>query len=276
MSAPLLIAQLTDFHARPVGRLAYGMVDTGAFLARAVDAVLAFRPRPDLVVVSGDLADEGLPEEYRFVRHELDRLPMSVYAVPGNHDEREAFRAAFADRPWASAHPRFVQYAVDAGPLRLLALDTLVPGETYGELCAERLDWLARELAAAPDRPTVLVMHHPPFVCGIEHMDAINCRNAEALGAVVERHPQIERIVCGHHHRPIQVRWRGTLVSVAPSVAHQVSLDLVPGAEGSFVLEPPAFHLHAWIPGTGLVTHQAYVGRYPGPYPFASAYADPA
>lgn len=264
----MLIAQLTDFHARPPGSLAYGIVDTGALLARAIEAVLALRPQPDLVLVSGDLVDAGLEEEYRLVRAQLDRLSMPVYAVPGNHDEREAFRAAFADRSWARDHPRFVQYAVEAGPLRILALDTLVPGEAHGELCAERLAWLERELAAAPDRPTLLVMHHPPILCGIEHMDAINCRNAEALGTIVGRHAQIERIVCGHHHRPIQVRWQGTLVSVAPGIAHQVSLDLRPGAEGTFVLEPPAFHLHAWLPGAGLVTHQAYVDAYPGPYLF--------
>lgn len=266
----MLIAQLTDLHVGPRGRLLHGIVDTEALLARAVDALLVFRPRPDLVLVSGDLVDAGLDEEYRLVRDQLDRLPMPVYAVPGNHDRREGFRAAFADRPWARAHPRFIQYALEAAPLRILALDTLVPGEVHGELCPDRLDWLERELAAAPDRPTILMMHHPPFVCGIEHMDAINCRNAAALGAIAQRHPQIERIVCGHHHRPIQVRWNGTLVSVAPSVAHQVSLDLLPDADARFVLEPPAFHLHAWIPGTGLVTHQAYVDAYPGPYPFAA------
>ena len=145
----MLIAQLTDLHVGPRGRLLHGIVDTEALLARAVDALLVFRPRPDLVLVSGDLVDAGLDEEYRLVRDQLDRLPMPVYAVPGNHDRREGFRAAFADRPWARAHPRFIQYALEAAPLRILALDTLVPGEVHGELCPDRLDWLERELAGA-------------------------------------------------------------------------------------------------------------------------------
>lgn len=264
----MLIAQLTDPHVRPAGKLAYGIADTNALLREAVDAVLAFTPRPDIVLVTGDLTDCGLAEEYRCLRAQLDRLPMPVHVIPGNHDRREAMRAAFAGEPWMQAHPRFIQYAVEGWPVRILALDTLVPGHAHGILCDERLAWLEARLAEAPDQPTLIMMHHPPFVCGIDHMDAIACMNGEALAAVVRRHRNIERIVCGHHHRPIQIRWHGTLVSVAPGIAHQVALELRPGGPVAFTLEPPAFHLHLWIPGTGLVTHQAYVGRYPGPYGF--------
>jgi hypothetical protein len=99
---------------------------------------------------------------------------------------------------------------------------------------------LAAQLAEAPDRPTLLMMHHPPLVTGIEPMDAINGANAEALEHLVRRHPGIERIVCGHHHRPIQARWQGTLVSVAPGIAHQVTLDLRAGElrDGAAGLSP--------------------------------------
>jgi 3',5'-cyclic-AMP phosphodiesterase len=266
----MLVAHLSDTHARPEGAFAYGIVDTNAALARAVDAVLALRPRPDAVLISGDLAHEGLAEEYRVLRRQLDRLaPVPVHVVPGNHDRRDELRAAFPDRPRLREHPVFVQYAADLGPLRLLALDTVVPGRDHGELCPERLAWLDARLAEAPDRPALVMMHHPPIACGIGHMDDIACRDADALGGVIGRHRHVERVLCGHHHRPIQARWRGTLVSVAPSVAHQVALDLEPGAEAAFTLEPPAFHVHRWTPGVGLVTHQAYVGPYPGPHPFA-------
>lgn len=264
----MLIAQLTDLHVRPPGRLAYGVADTNEFLTRAVDALLAFRPRPSMVLITGDLTDCGLEEEYALLRRELGRLPMPVYAIPGNHDRRETMRAAFTDAAWAHADPRFIQYTVEGCPVRIIALDTVVPGQGHGELCDARLAWLEARLAADPDRPTLIMMHHPPFVCGIEHMDAINCRNGAALAAIVRRYPCVERVVCGHHHRPIQVRWAGTIVSVAPSVAHQVVLALEADAPAAFTLEPPAFHLHRWISGTGLVTHQAYVDSFPGPYPF--------
>ena len=265
----MLVAHLSDFHVRPEGRLAYGVVDTNAALARAVDAVLVLRPSPDAVLISGDLADCGLPEEYRLLRAQLDRrAPVPVHVVPGNHDRREGLRAAFPDEPRLREHAVFVQYATDLGPLRLLALDTVVPGRDHGELCPERLAWLDARLAEAPGRPTLVMMHHPPIACGIGHMDDIACRDADALGAVIGRHPQVERILCGHHHRPIQARWRGTLVSVAPSTAHQVTLDLRPGAGATFTLEPPAFHVHRWTPDAGVVTHQAYIGSHQGPHPF--------
>jgi hypothetical protein len=163
-----------------------------------------------------------------------------------------------------------MQYAVEADPVRLLALDTLVAGEHHGLLCDERLAWLDARLSEAPDRPTVVFMHHPPFATGIPPMDRYGLRRPETLGAIIRQHPQVERILCGHLHRPIQVRWHGTVATTAPSTAHQVALNLeeMPLA---FVMEPPACQLHLWEPGTGLISHTSYVGDYPGPYPFREA-----
>jgi len=97
---------------------------------------------------------------------------------------------------------------------------------------------------------------------------AIKDAGAAALGRLVERHPRIERILCGHVHRPIQVRWRGTLASTAPSTAHQVVLDLRSGAAGTFAMEPPGYQLHTWSKDLGIVSHTATIGRFDGPYLF--------
>ena len=105
----MLIAQITDLHARPRGLPAYRVSETNSLIERAVDALLALRLRPDVVLVTGDLTDCGLPEEYAHLRTLLGRLPMPVYVVPGNHDRREELRDAFADWPGVTAHPRFVQ-----------------------------------------------------------------------------------------------------------------------------------------------------------------------
>ena len=99
------------------------------------------------------------------------------------------------------------------------------------------------------------------------HVD-YKCANAEALKAIVERHPQVERILCGHLHRPIQVRWAGTLASTSPSPAHQVALDLSADAPSQFVMEPPGYQLHRWHAESGLVSHTAFIGKFDGPYPF--------
>ncbi|MBV9523049.1 MAG: phosphodiesterase [Alphaproteobacteria bacterium] len=264
----MIVAQITDLHARPPGRLCNRVVDTNAMLARAMDAILRLRPAPDVVIATGDLVDAGRVEEYRVLRAALARLDMPVYLIPGNHDRREPLREVFADHAYLPAAGR-LHYVIDEHPIRLIALDTHIPGATEGEVGAEQRAWLDARLGEAPERPTIVFMHHPPFPTGIGHMDAINCTDGAALAEVIARHPQVERVLCGHHHRPIQIRWAGTIGSIAPSTAHQVTLDLRPGAPARFQLEPPSFHLHAWMPGAGIVTHQAYIDEFAGPYPFA-------
>ena len=104
----MLIAQITDTHIKPEGSLADSHVDTSAFLARAVDHILHLDPRPDVVLGTGDLVDGGTSAEYARLRHLLSPLPMPVYLIPGNHDDREALRQVFADYPEDAArelHP---------------------------------------------------------------------------------------------------------------------------------------------------------------------------
>jgi 3',5'-cyclic AMP phosphodiesterase CpdA len=151
--------------------------------------------------------------------------------------------------------------------MRLIGLDTVVPGHGHGEMCAQRLAWLEGRLAERRDQPTLVFMHHPPFSTGLADMDRINCRNGQAMSGVLRRVDNIERVVCGHHHRPITVRWGGTVGSVAPSTAHQVTLDLIPDNSTTFVMEPPGFQLHLWSAEAGLVTHTVPIGRFGAPFP---------
>lgn len=264
----MLLCQISDLHLKPGRRLAYGRVDTATMLERCVAHLNALPQRPDAVIATGDLVDAGRPEEYALLRELLEPLRMPLYLLPGNHDDRDALRAAFPEHDWMAAGPApFVQYAIDAHPVRLVALDTVVPGEGGGALCAARLEWLDRTLAAAPGRPTVVAMHHPPFATGIGHMDRLGLADPAPLADVIRRHPQVERIVAGHLHRAIDVRFAGTLAGTCPSPAHQVALDLAPDAADRYVMEPPGFRLHRWD-GAALVTHTAVIGDWPGPYPF--------
>ncbi|HUC60787.1 MAG TPA: phosphodiesterase [Alphaproteobacteria bacterium] len=265
----MLIAQITDLHVTSSGRLAYGQVDTVAALEAAVAGLNALSPQPDLVVATGDLVDLGTAEEYALLRAILGRLKAPVFVIPGNHDARDALGAAFGADGYLPAAGEYLHYTLEDWPLRLIALDTLVPGEGHGALDAARLDWLARRLAEQPERPTIVLMHHPPFPTGIAHMDAIGLlEGADALGALVAQNPAIERVLCGHVHRAIQARWHGTIASIAPSTAHQVRLDLSADAPSSFMLEPPGYQLHLWREGVGIVSHTASIGRFAGPYPF--------
>lgn len=265
----MLIAHLTDLHVRPHGLPAYRTAETNMLTERAIDAVLALDPRPDLVLITGDLTDNGLVAEYENLKRMLSRLPMPVWLIPGNHDRRENLKQVLADYPGLSDHPTYAQWSVDLGPVRMIGLDTVLPKSGAGRLCPERLAWLEQKLAEDSARPTIVAMHHPAFLCGLHHMDRINLiEGAAEFEAIVRRNPQIVRILAGHHHRPIQALFAGTLAMVAPSVAHQVVLDLTDTLPPHFNFEPAAFHLHKWIEGTGLVTHTTYVEKAPGPYPF--------
>jgi 3',5'-cyclic AMP phosphodiesterase CpdA len=264
----MLIAQISDMHIKADGKLAYGVVDTAGLLRACVTQIVGLATPPDLVLITGDLVDYGRAEEYALLTELLAPLTMPMYVVAGNHDERTALRKAF-DGPrfnYLSQATEFLQYAVDLGPLRLIVLDTVVPKEGRGQLCARRLAWLDERLAE-DDRPTVIAMHHPPFVTGIAHMDAVGLEGTEALEKILLKYRHVERVLCGHLHRPIQCRFGGTVASTCPSPAHQVALDLSSDGPDCYVMEPPGYQLHAWLGGR-LVTHNCVVGSFEGPYRF--------
>lgn len=264
----MLIGQISDLHVTTGGRLLYNVVDGVPMVRRCIEDVLRLPQRPDVMLLTGDLVDGASRDEYDLLRELLAPLPMPCYLIPGNHDERTVLREAFADHAYLAQWPPFVQYVIEEFPVRLVALDTVIPQQGGGRLCAERLGWLERTLAARPDRPTVVLMHHPPFKTFIGHMDDIGLEGADALARVIGRHRQVERILCGHLHRPIQARFAGTLASTCPSPVHQVALDLARDAASVFVMEPPAYQLHRWSAETGIVSHTAYIGDFPGPYSF--------
>jgi Icc protein len=266
----MIVIQLSDPHIVAPGELLYGRFDTAEFLARSVAEINRLDPLPDVAVVTGDLVDHGDPAEYQHLRALLAPLAMPVFVIPGNHDAREPLRAAFAGDGYLPADG-FLQYAIEDYPVRLVALDTLIPGEAGGLLCAERLAWLDHALASAPARPVLLMMHHPPFLTGIARMDRAGLEGSEALAAVVIRHPQVERILCGHLHRAIDRRFAGTVAGTAPSTGAQLRLDLTSEAPLRFMFEPPGYQLHVWREESGLVTHTAVFGEWSGPHPFRAA-----
>ncbi len=262
----MLLCQISDLHVTAGGRPAYGVVDTVACLERCVHRIARLDPRPDMVIATGDLVDVPGPDAYGLLRELLAKMPVPVYLLAGNHDERGALRSAFPDHRYLPREGEFLQYSIDDYPVRVLVLDTVTTGQAHGTLCAQRLHWLDQALAQS-DAPTVIALHHPPFSTGIGHMDRIGLEDPAGLARIVRRFPQVQRIVGGHLHRPIQALFAGTLASTCPSTAHQVSLDLTAGAPARFVMEPAAFQLHLWIEES-LVTHTAYVDHYDGPYPF--------
>lgn len=257
----MLIAQITDIHL--------GFEPGNPFelnrrrLHRTLSALLALDPAPDLLLVSGDLTDLGDVDAYRHLRRSLRKCPFPVHLGLGNHDLRAGFLDVFPETGTADG---FVQYAIEAGPVRILMLDTLEEGRHGGAFCETRAGWLDQRLGEAPDRPTIIVLHHPPVATGIEWMSA-GPREAwvERLTAVVSRHDHVVAALTGHIHRPIFTSWAGTILAICPSIAPQVALDLQPMRRPDdrpmIVEAPPGFGLHLWT-GAHLVSHFAQVEKH--------------
>ena len=255
----MLIAQMSDLHFLPQGVLAFGKVDVAGYLERAITHVNALKPLPDLVVITGDLTSDGDDQVYAALVAELARLEAPYYPLVGNHDPRETMRRAFEFLDCIPSRGR-ICYTVDDFPIRLVALDSLVEGRPSGTLGTEQLAWLDKRLAERPKKPTLVALHHPPFVTGIDHMDHSMLRDDEELAAVIARHPQVERVICGHVHRPVQQRFAGTIAQVAPGIAHQTALVLGRG-RGPWICEPPGVLLHTWN-GSRVVSHQSMIGSF--------------
>jgi 3',5'-cyclic-AMP phosphodiesterase len=269
-SKPVCIAQISDLHIKPPGSLAYGRVDTAKALERCAAALNEFDPKPDFVVISGDLADTPTTEEYDYLKRLLAPLKLPFAVIPGNHDSRELMRAAYpkADYVFASGP---LNQKIEIGGLDLILLDSSVPGKPHGELDAPTLRWLDDVLASPSDRPALLFLHHPPFATGIWHMDRQNLLNSGELAPIVRRHQRVQRIAAGHVHRATLTMFAGVPTTICPAPNHAVDLDLAELREPSFKVEPPAFHLHTWFPGEGfgcVVTHQVPIGTFEGPHPF--------
>jgi 3',5'-cyclic-AMP phosphodiesterase len=220
MARPFLIAQLSDPHVgadwiapRP-----------DVLLASAVEALLRLEPEPDAVIVSGDLVEGAQDREYERIKDVLAPLGMPVHVLPGNHDDRQGLHRHFGV-PGEGGAP--VQYAAELGPLRLLVLDSTVPGHEHGELDAGRLEWLEAELSATPERPALIAVHHPPLTTGAPAIDAIALRDEgrRALGTVLERHPQVLKVIAGHVHRTVTGDLGGRPVLAIPSTYAELRLD---------------------------------------------------
>jgi Icc protein len=269
---PILIAQVSDLHIKAPGALAYGKVDTAATLVRCVAELNRLSPRPDLVVISGDLADTPTAAEYEHLTALLAPLQIPLVAIPGNHDDRTLMRAALPQDGVTAQGALNLMRTV--GDLDVLLADSSVPGASHGELDDDTLRWLDAALAQSSTRPALLFLHHPPFVTGIAHMDVQNLRNADALAALLQRYPRLRLVAAGHVHRATLTLFAGAPAAICPALNHAVALDLDGHLPPSFKIEPPAFHLHAWFPGEGLghvVTHLVPIGDFDGPHPFFGA-----
>ena len=262
----MLIAHLSDPHICPKGQLYQSVLDTTPRLAEALDQAASFSP--DLLILSGDLTEHGDAESYARARELLASFPAPILAIPGNHDDRERFRAGLSSLPNLIPLPTTGPlHSVAEGPVRVIGFDVTVPGDHHGLVTSDHAAWLETILAAAPDTPTLLMMHQPPYATGIGFIDAFRCFGEDLLAEVLSRHPQVIRTLAGHVHRFTLTGFAGRPALTAPAIATSLALRLDPGADPASFTEPAAFLLHLWRDGQ-LVSHLQGVGKVPGPHPF--------
>lgn len=237
----MLIAQISDCHIVEHGDLMADRVDSSIGLRRAVDRLNALGDELDVVIATGDLVNDGRPAQYERLAELLAPLDAPLLAVPGNHDDRTELRARYELPDGSPDEP--IDHVVELGNVRLVCLDTTIPGRHDGGLSATQLAWLDDVLGADPQRRTLIVQHHPPFPSGIQAMDRYQLAGAPAEAEIVARYPAVAAIVTGHYHRPIMCGFGGTTAFCCPSTAAQLADRLGPGPT-TYVDEAPALALH--------------------------------
>ncbi len=246
----MLLAQLSDLHICTPDSMLGQFLDPLERLHSAIDTLNGLDRQLDALVITGDLVDTGSSEEYRLLRDELDRCRFDWYVLAGNHDLADGFASAFGDRAELSSGPPF-RWVTDHHPLRLIGLDTTVADRHDGELDTEQLEWLSATLAAEPEHPTVVAMHHPPFTTGIWWMEYTGLHSAADLERIIRANPQVVRVVSGHVHRDASTTWGTTVVSSAGSLVYQSGLALSEDSVARLHDTPSRAPLFAWD-GTGL------------------------
>ena len=263
--APFVIAHLSDLHVGRPDSVMDALLDPAGRVERVVDRLVQLGDGIDAVLITGDLVDEGSVEEYQRLRELLRRIEAPLVLLAGNHDDPSAMAQVFAQQPHRPREdldadgPVGAGFTVEDWPLRVVVLDSTVPGLHSGELSAARLTQLDEELSRRPDRPTLVALHHPPIGVGMWWMDYGAPPGSRALAGVIERHPQVVGLAAGHIHRSTQCVWAGALLHVAGSVAYQSQPALVAHPEPLVCDDEAELSLLRWD-GTRLVAQQAAAG----------------
>jgi len=264
----MLIAQISDTHIAGPGLKTYGIAPMAENLERCIESINTLTMKPDLVLLSGDLTNNLSRTEAIRAASILSELECPYYLIPGNHDDRDVMWEVFGGAACPSRVGGFINYVIEGFDLRIIALDSVIQGESGGMVCKTRTDWLRVVLEQGKHQPTILFMHHPPLQFGVPETDQDPFVGADILGEIVAEYTNIERILCGHIHLLAHARWSGTTVTTAPSMGMQLALDLTQTNLSKFYLSDPAYLLHLWTSEKNLITHMVQVSDCPGPYDF--------
>lgn len=251
MPAHFVLGQISDLHA--MAENDDGSFDTNANVRRAFDLIAPYKP--DLIVATGDLANDARPEEYEVLADLLSATPAPLFMLPGNHDDRGLLRAAFPAHDYLPPNGK-LSYSLEQFAVRVVAFDSSIVGETGGAFDDGDAAWLDATLAAFAEKPTIVALHHPPFQSHERLFDRIGLAGREKLAAVIARHEQVQIVIAGHHHRAVIGRVAHAPAIVAPATAYTYSMALREDQKIGVKSAEAGFALHIWeTPEARPVTH---------------------
>jgi len=264
----MLVVQISDLHIAAPGRKTLGQAPMAENLSLCIKRINRLIPRVDLVIITGDITQDGTREEAEHAARLLAQLDAPFTLIPGNHDRRDVLWSVFGGTACPARESGFLSHVTELEGLRLIAMDSQREGAPGGEICATRADWLTARLKEAPDRPTAIFLHHPPTRMGVVESDVDGFVGAKRLGRIIGAHACIQGVFCGHIHLAAHTDWQGTTVSTAPSMGMQLVPDLSLQNPSRYELAVPGFQMLLWQPGGSLVTHTAYASVLEGPFDF--------
>lgn len=213
--SPLRLVQLTDLHLfADSGRQLLGLPTMESFEA-VLRQVSLLQPQPELLLLTGDLSQDGKPESYERLHDMLQLLECSAYWLPGNHDRLPAMEQCLAGGVISD------QKSFQAGGWHFLLLNSQVPGCVHGHLASDTLEWLEYQLNLVGEVPTLVSLHHPPFVVGSDWLDGSTLQNPDALFAVLDRYPKVKLVLFGHIHQEYSYTRHGVYYLGTPSTCIQ-------------------------------------------------------
>lgn len=249
------LIHVSDLHLTVPGIMIHDR-DPHDYCRRMIANINLHHSDADLVIISGDLANDCDIEAYQALKIMLEDLLPPYRLMMGNHDDRAKFAAVF---PEHMPQTGFVQSSDIIGDAQIICLDTLKAGHVAGELCALRLAWLDEIMDR--EKALYLFLHHPPFPIYTPALDGVRLEKAEQLYARLATHPDVRHIFAGHVHRPSSGVYNGIPCSTVKSTCVQSALTFT----GGFAIndEPPAYAIYLTNQGNSLLHFYDFIHGAP-------------
>ncbi len=264
----MLIAQISDLHLSSENTKTFDVAPMSENLKKCIQHINQLPSQPDLVLVTGDISNNGELDELLYAKTILDELKIPYYVIPGNHDNRHDLLTVFGENSCSSNSDQLINYAINDYDIRLIGLDTSIANKSGGQFTQSSYEWLQDQLQQSPDQPTLLFMHHPPVNVGITETNIDGFEGKELLAKVLKNHHNIEAILCGHIHLSTHTRWQGSMINTCPSIGMRLVIDFSMQNNSQYTLDDPSYQLHKWTNEQNLITFDVNVTDQNQGHPF--------